>query len=58
VVIDEPVEMGGTNAGPNPIEYLLATLAGCLNVMGHTIAKRNEYEFKWLENQYIGNIEP
>lgn len=39
VVIDEPDEMGGTNAGPNPLEYLLAGQAGCLNVTATQVAK-------------------
>lgn len=39
LVIDEPEKLGGTNAGPNPLEYELASLAGCLNVTGHLVAK-------------------
>ncbi len=27
-VIDEPPERGGTNAGPSPLEYVAAALAG------------------------------
>lgn len=38
VVIDEPEPAGGTDDGPNPTEYLLSTLAGCLNVVGHKVA--------------------
>lgn len=29
---DEPVELGGTNTGPNPQEYLLAALNSCMMV--------------------------
>jgi uncharacterized OsmC-like protein len=58
VVIDEPVEMGGTNAGPNPIEYLLATLAGCLNVMGHTIAKEMNMNLNGLKINISGILNP
>ena len=35
VVVDEPADLGGTDAGPNPVEYVLAGYAGCLNVVGH-----------------------
>lgn len=38
LTVDEPQEMGGSNDGPNPLEYLLAAQAGCLNVTGHQVA--------------------
>ena len=28
MIIDEPENMGGTNQGPSPVEFLLAALAG------------------------------
>ena len=37
--IDEPTRLGGTDAGPNPVKYMLGALAGCLNVVGHMIAR-------------------
>ncbi len=37
-VIDEPVERGGTNAGPTPTDTALAALVGCTNVIGHKCA--------------------
>ncbi|MEO1681279.1 MAG: OsmC family protein [Pseudomonadota bacterium] len=38
--IDEPVERGGTNAGPTPTDTALAALAGCTNVIGHKCANQ------------------
>jgi uncharacterized OsmC-like protein len=38
LVIDEPEEMGGMDEGPNPLEYLLASQAGCLNVTATQVA--------------------
>ncbi len=38
-VIDEPVERGGTNAGPTPTDTALAALIGCTNVIGHKCAE-------------------
>ena len=39
VLIDEPVERGGTNAGPTPTDAALAALIGCTNVIGHKCAQ-------------------
>ncbi len=36
--IDEPVERGGTNAGPTPTDAAIASLVGCINVIGHKCA--------------------
>jgi len=38
VVIDEPVERGGTNEGLSPTETALAALIGCTNVIAHKVA--------------------
>jgi uncharacterized OsmC-like protein len=38
VVIDEPVERGGTNLGPTPTEAAMTALIACTNVIGHKAA--------------------
>jgi uncharacterized OsmC-like protein len=40
VVIDEPIERGGTNLGPSPTEAAMTALIACTNVIGHKNAKR------------------
>lgn len=40
VVIDEPVERGGTNMGPSPTEAAMTALIACTNVIGHKNAAR------------------
>lgn len=40
VVIDEPIERGGTNMGPSPTEAAMTALIACTNVIGHKNAKR------------------
>lgn len=32
-VMDEPLELGGTDTGPNPVEMLLAALGGCQEIV-------------------------
>ena len=39
IVIDEPPTLGGDDLGANPVEYLLASYAGCINVVAHLTAK-------------------
>jgi uncharacterized OsmC-like protein len=40
LVIDEPLERGGTNMGPTPTEAAMAALIACTNVIGHKNAPR------------------
>ncbi|MGR3617117.1 MAG: OsmC family protein [Paracoccaceae bacterium] len=40
VIVDEPVERGGTNLGPSPTETALTALIACTNVIGHKNAAR------------------
>lgn len=40
MVIDEPVERGGTNEGLAPTDTALAALIGCTNVIGHKCANK------------------
>lgn len=58
MVIDEPEDMGGTNAGPNPVEYVLGALSGCLNVVGHLVAKEMGFTLKGIEFEIEGDLDP
>lgn len=58
IVIDEPESLGGTDAGPNPVEYELAALSGCLNVMGHLVAGEMGFEIRSMEMEIDGNLDP
>ena len=37
--LDEPVEDGGRNTGPNPMQYFIASLAGCQNEQSQVVAE-------------------
>lgn len=58
IVVDEPPTLGGTDHGANPVEYLLASYAGCLNVMGHLIARELGFVLKKFEIEIDGNLNP
>lgn len=56
--IDEPEEHGGTGSAPNPLEYELGALTGCLNVVAHLVAKEKNVELKNLEMKASGELNP
>ena len=56
MIIDEPAELGGTNEGANPVEYLLAALSGCLNVMCHVVAKEMNFTLRSVELKLSGTL--
>lgn len=58
MIIDEPASLGGTNDGANPLEYLLAALSGCLNVVSHMVAKEMGFTLRGLEIEIEGNLNP
>lgn len=37
--LDEPVEDGGLNSGANPMQYFIASLAGCQNEQAQVVAE-------------------
>jgi uncharacterized OsmC-like protein len=58
MVIDEPADLGGTNAGANPVEYELAAFCGCINVMAHIVAGEMGFELKGVNINIVGNLNP
>jgi putative redox protein len=49
VVVDEPVEAGGTDTGPSPTRLLAASLASCTAVTMETYAERKGWEIGKVE---------
>ena len=37
--VDEPVEDGGSNSGPNPMQYFIASLVSCQNEQAQVVAE-------------------
>ncbi|PLV56745.1 OsmC family protein [Thermotoga sp. SG1] len=58
VIVDEPEKLGGTDEGPNPVEYVLAAFAGCLNVVAHMVAKEMGMNLKGLSIEVSGVLNP
>lgn len=58
IIVDEPEDLGGSNEAANPVEYVLAAFAGCLNVMAHVIAGEMNIELRGLEIDLAGDLNP
>ncbi|WP_026473174.1 OsmC family protein [Alkaliflexus imshenetskii] len=58
IVVDEPAQLNGTDAGANPVEYILAGYAGCLNVVAHIVAKELGFTIHKLSVEVSGDINP
>lgn len=57
-VIDEPETLGGEDAAPTPVEYLIGAWAGCLNVVAHKVANERDIEIRDLEIDIAGDLDP
>ncbi len=49
VVIDEPVQRGGTDEGPMPVEYVFMGLVGCTHVIANKLAAANGIAFTAMD---------
>lgn len=57
-VVDEPPSLGGTNDGPNPVEYLIGAWAGCLNVVVHTVGEERGIDLERVRIAIEGDLDP
>jgi putative redox protein len=58
IVIDEPPNNHGADLGPQPLEYFLASLAGCTNVIVHKICKDRGFTLLDMEVDVAGVLDP
>lgn len=55
--VDEPPTIGGADAGANPIEYVLASLNGCITVVIQTVAKELGIRVGGIETKAAGTLD-
>jgi len=58
LTVDEPETLGGEDAAANPVEFILAGYAGCLNVVVNLVAKQLAIEITNLKINITGNLNP
>lgn len=57
VIIDQPKAMGGTDAGPTPLEYLFCSLAGCIASIARIIAHQQKIQLRGMEIEVEGELD-
>lgn len=57
-LVDEPESLGGGNHGPNPVEYVLGALLGCLNVVVHMVAQEQGVTLTSFSATATGDLDP
>lgn len=55
--MDEPVNLGGKDAGATPLEYVSAALNGCKAVMIPLIAKELNFSFSGISFETAGYVD-
>ncbi len=56
--VDEPPSLGGTDAGPNPIELVLAALGTCQEIVYATFARVLNIPIDGVSVQTSGDLDP
>lgn len=56
-ISDEPIELGGTNEGPNPVEYVLGAFAACQEIVIKAYATVLDIDIKAVHVKVEGNLD-
>lgn len=57
VIVDEPEDIGGSNSGPNPVQYLLVSLIGCLAITIAYYSRLRRIKIEELNMEAEGKID-
>ena len=55
-IIDQPANGGGHDLGPTPLEYYLASLAGCIASIARIVATQRKITLRALKITTVGDI--
>ncbi|MEA4920545.1 MAG: OsmC family protein [Clostridiaceae bacterium] len=58
ILLDEPEELGGTNAGMNPVEALLCALGACQAIVASAFAEAQDFKFEEIHIELEGDLDP
>jgi uncharacterized OsmC-like protein len=57
MVVDQPKAGGGTDAGATPLEYLFASMAGCIGTVARIIAMQQRIPLKGMDIKVEGALD-
>lgn len=57
-IVDEPERLGGTNEGPNPLEYLLGAVSACTSIIINYAAKEQNFRYDGVRFSAEGTLDP
>lgn len=58
ILMDEPEDLGGTDASMNPVEALLCALGACQTIVASAFAAANDITFQELYIDLEGDLDP
>ena len=56
VIVDQPANAGGTDAGPSSLEYLMVSLAGCVGAISRIVAMQKRIALRGMKITVEGDI--
>ena len=56
--IDQPEAVGGTDAGPTPLQYFLLSWAGCLSAIARMVANQRRIALHAIKLKVQGELDP
>ncbi|MEI8207155.1 MAG: OsmC family protein [Kiritimatiellales bacterium] len=56
VIVDQPANAGGMDAGPTPLDYLLVSLAGCIGSISRIVAMQKRIALRGMKITVEGDI--
>lgn len=54
--VDQPLPVGGTDTGASPVEYLFASLAGCIVTTARIIATQKKLNLYGMDIKIEGSV--
>lgn len=55
--VDQPQNAGGTDTGPNPLQYFLLSLAGCIGAIARIVANQKKLTLRGIKLKLQGHLD-